>query len=43
MKTMARYCISTLKTNMAKENVRIGFSLKEIDETRHYLLEIIKQ
>ena len=33
---------STLKTNMAKENVGLDFRLKEIYETRNYLLVDIK-
>ena len=35
--------ISTSKTNMAKENVGFNFRLKQIDETRNYILEEIKQ
>ena len=36
------YNISTLKTNITKENVIIYFRLKKIDEARNYLLEEIK-
>ena len=42
-KRMIRYYICTLKTNVTKENAGLEFRLKEIDETRKYLLEEIKQ
>ena len=34
--------ISTLKTNMTKENAALEFRFKKIDETRNHLLEEIK-
>ena len=39
---MTRYYISTLKTNMAKENVSLDIILKKIYETKSYLLDEIK-
>ena len=33
---------STLKTNMAKENVGLDFRLKKMYETRNFLLDDIK-
>ena len=39
---VTRKYITTLKTNMAKRNVRLDFRLNKIDETRNNLLEEIK-
>ena len=39
---MTRQCISTLKTSMTKENVSRNFRLKNINESRNYLLDDIK-
>ena len=39
---MAREYISTLKTNMAKENTGLKIRLKKLDEMRNYLLQDIK-
>ena len=39
---VTRKYITTLKTNMAKRNVRLNFRLNKIDETRSNLLEEIK-
>ena len=37
-----KYYISNLKINMTKENISLDFYLN-VDETRNYLLEEIKQ
>ena len=39
---MARQHISTLKTNMVKENTGLKIRLKKLDEMRNYLLQDIK-
>ena len=39
---MTRQCISTLNTSMTKENVSRNFRLKNINESRNYLLDDIK-
>ena len=41
-RTRTKY-ISTLKTNMTKENINPGFRWKQIDETRNHFLQEIKQ
>ena len=41
VKRMSRKYISTLKTNMANENISLDFRLKKIDKTKNYLLEEI--
>ena len=40
---MTRQYISTLKSNMTKENLSLDFRREKIDETRDYLLEEIKR
>ena len=39
---MTRQYISTLKTNIPKENVSLDFRFKKIDQTRNYILEELK-